>query len=110
MKNTIEHKLETLAYKLEDALAICWAAAQGDLHELQRLVASGVDLNAADYDGRTGLHLAASEGNYDIVAFLVKKKVEINSKDRWGGTPLADAKRGNHKKVVDFLESHGGKV
>ncbi|MBI4162792.1 MAG: ankyrin repeat domain-containing protein [Candidatus Aenigmarchaeota archaeon] len=98
----------TLAYEMNDALGICWAAAQGDLQELQRLVASGVDLNAADYDGRTGLHLAASEGKYEAVVFLVNKKVNINFKDRWGGTPLADARRGNHKKIIEFLEKHGG--
>lgn len=91
-----------------DALAICWASAQGDLHEMQRLVASGVNLEAADYDGRTGLHLAASEGQLEIVKFLIAKRVDVNPKDRWGGTPLADAKRHNHKKVIDFLESHGG--
>ncbi len=101
---------ETLGYKINDSLAICWATAQGDLHELQRLVAGGIDLNAADYDGRTGLHLAASEGNYDIVVFLVKKNVNINPKDRYGGTPLADAKRGNHKKIVEFLEKCGGNI
>ena len=106
----MEQKAATLAHKLEDALAICWAAAQGDLQELQRLVACGVDLNAADYDGRTGLHLAASEGNYALVVFLVKKKVNINCKDRWEGTPLADARRGNHKKVIEFLENNGGMV
>ena len=100
---------DTLSYKMEDALAICWAAAQGDIYELQRLVASGVELNAADYDGRTGLHLAASEGKYNAVVFLVKKGVNVNSKDRWGGTPLADAKRGNHKKIIEFLEKHGDK-
>ena len=42
--------------------------------------------------------------------FLVAKKVNINPKDRWGGTPLGDAKRHNHKNVINFLESHGGVV
>lgn len=74
------------------------------------MVASGVDLNAGDYDGRTGLHLAASEGQYDIVAYLVAKKVNVNPVDRMGGTPIADAKRGNHKTVIEFLEKHGGKI
>ncbi|MBI4894951.1 MAG: ankyrin repeat domain-containing protein [Candidatus Aenigmarchaeota archaeon] len=101
---------DTLAYKINDALAVCWAAAQGDLQELQRLVAGGIDLNAADYDGRTGLHLAASEGNLNIVTFLVKKNVNINPKDRWGFTPLIDAKRGNHKKIIEFFEKNGGKA
>ena len=49
--------------EMNNMLAVCWAASQGDLNELQRLVASGVDLSEGDYDGRTGLHLAASEGH-----------------------------------------------
>ncbi len=92
--------------QLEDSMAVCWAASQGDVHELQRLYASGVDLGAADYDGRTGIHLAASEGHLEALKFLVAKGVSVDLKDRFGGTPLADAKRGNFKKVVEFLEQH----
>jgi len=92
--------------KLEDSMAVCWAASQGDVHELQRLYASGVDMGAADYDGRTGIHLAASEGHLEAVKFLVAKGVAISPKDRLGGTPLSDAKRGNFIKIVAFLKEH----
>lgn len=85
-------------------MVVCWAASQGDVYELQRLYASGADLGAADYDGRTGMHLAASEGHLEAVKFLVAKGVDLTPKDRFGGTPLIDAKRGNFKKVVAFLE------
>ena len=92
--------------QLEDSMAVCWAASQGDVHELQRLYASGTDMAAADYDGRTGMHLAASEGHLEAVKFLAAKGVDMSPKDRWGGTPLIDAKRGNYKKVVEFLEGY----
>jgi len=91
---------------MNGVMAICWAAANGDLNELQRIVASGTDLNEADYDGRTGIHLAASEGNLEIVQFFILKGANINPVDRWGGTPLVDAKRGNHKKVIELLKQH----
>ena len=90
-------------------MAVCWAASQGDVHELQRLYANGADLSAADYDGRTGIHLAASEGHLEAVKFLVAKGVDVKPKDRFGGTPLADATRGNFKKVIDFLKQHHAK-
>ena len=32
---------------------------------------SGVDIYAADYDRRTALHLAAAEGNANVVSFLI---------------------------------------
>jgi glutaminase len=90
--------------QLEDSMAVCWAASQGDVHELQRLYASGTDMAAADYDGRTGMHLAASEGHLEAVKFLAAKGVDVSPKDRWDGTPLIDAKRGNFKKIVEYLE------
>ena len=60
---------------------------------MQRLVATGVDLNGADYDGRTCIHLAASEGHIEVVEYLIGHSIKIDVKDRWGGTPLDDAKR-----------------
>ena len=89
---------------MKDVMALCWAASQGDLDEIKRLVATGVDLNGADYDGRTCLHLAASEGQKSVVNYLLAKQVDINLKDRFGGTPLADAKRHNQDEVVLILE------
>ena len=95
--------------RLEDSMAVCWAASQGDVHELQRLYASGVDLAATDYDGRTGMHLAASEGHLSAVKFLAAKGVDTSPKDRFGGTPLADAKRSNFSKVIEFLKQQEAK-
>jgi len=68
-----------------------YAASIGDISELKRLVAHGHDLNAADYDGRTPLHLACAEGHEDTVRYLLNQKVNATPQDRWGNTPLADA-------------------
>lgn len=92
---------------INGTMALCWAAAQGDLREVQHLLATGVDINEGDYDGRTPMHLAASEGRLDIVVYFATHGVDLNPKDRWGGTPLADAKRQGHQDVVDWLVSHG---
>lgn len=51
------------------------------------------DLNQSDYDKRTPLHLAAAEGNYEIVDYLINKKVNPNPKDRWGNTPYHEANK-----------------
>ena len=32
-----------------------------------------MDMEACDYDGRTALHLAAAEGHYRVVRFLLQK-------------------------------------
>ena len=96
--------------KMQGVMAVCTAASQGDLYEIQRLEANGVPLDEGDYDARTGIHLAASEGHEEVVRYFVERKVNINPKDRWGGTPLADAMRGNHTRVIELLEKNGAKL
>lgn len=66
-------------------------------------------LNFRDYDRRTPLHIAASEGQLSICQFLVAKGARINRVDRWGGSPLDDAHRQRHTDVVNFLRDQGGK-
>ena len=66
-------------------------------------------VNFRDYDRRTALHIAASEGQFDICHFLVAKGARINRVDRWGGSPLDDAHRHRHADVVKFLREQGAK-
>jgi len=44
---------------------------------------SGMDMTLSDYDGRTALHLAAAEGHFECVQFLVEQcSVPCSPKDR----------------------------
>jgi glutaminase len=85
---------------------LLWASAMGELKAIQRLIARGVDLDGADYDRRTPLHLAAAEGHAPIVKLLLSQGVKADRRDRWGGTPLDDARRHGHAEVVALLERH----
>ena len=96
--------------KMTGVMAVCTAASQGDLYEIQRLESSGIPLDEGDYDARTGIHLASSEGHEDVVRYFIEKRVDVNPKDRWGGTPLSDATRGNHTKVIELLEKNGARL
>ena len=102
----IDPRLQKNEDKLEGIMVANFAASQGDLNEIKSLNAKGIDLNGADYDLRTPMHLAASEGHLNIVEYFILNNIELNPKDRWGGTPLDDAKRHDHKKVVALLEKY----
>ena len=68
------------ADRIERINKLCVAAANGDLNEIKRLHANGAALSDADYDGRTPLHLAASEGRSHIVKYFLEKSVSIELK------------------------------
>ena len=84
------------------------------------------DMNGADYEGRTPLHVAASEGRLEAVKFLVEKcGVNINVKDKWvaycnwhkharlqvvtlsrrGLTPLDESREFRRIEVEDYLNA-----
>eukprot|EP01065_Artemidia_motanka_P042811 TRINITY_DN57_c0_g3_i1.p1 TRINITY_DN57_c0_g3~~TRINITY_DN57_c0_g3_i1.p1 ORF type:complete len:751 (+),score=204.23 TRINITY_DN57_c0_g3_i1:55-2307(+) len=88
---------------------ICDAAASGDMKRLGELIAVARDLNRGDYDRRTPLHLAASEGHYDAVVLIANRGADLNVEDRWGGRPLDDSIREGHTRVAEFLRSRGAK-
>lgn len=90
--------------KASKVMELIRAASHGDLDEILRLEAEGVSPDIADYDGRTPLHLAACEGQQEIVAHLIYRKVQLSPKDRWGNTPLDDARRCKHKEIRTMLE------
>jgi glutaminase len=87
-----------------DIIELIYAASEGDLPAIQRLVARGVNLDGADYDYRTPLHLAAAEGHEPAVHYFLDQEVNPAPRDRWGGTPLDDARRHGHQRVVQLLE------
>ncbi|KAK6044364.1 ankyrin repeat protein [Cooperia oncophora] len=67
----------------------------------------GANMNVADYDGRTALHIAASEGHEKLVKFFLGvAKVNPCLKDRWGRTPVEDARLFNKPQCVRLLEGY----
>ena len=82
---------------------LLYAASCGDLDEIKRLEAAGADLNLSDYDGRTALHLAVAENRPEVVAYLLSRQVDRTKQDRWGNTPLEEARRLEFAALVGLL-------
>ena len=52
---------------LEAAHALCTCVSECDVPLLRRYLKAGVRVNAANFDQRTALHVAAAEGNLAAV-------------------------------------------
>ena len=61
--------------------------------------------------GSTSAHIAAKEGEVDLLHEEIKKKKDIvNAKDSNGWTPLHEGARGGHLEVVKLLIENGADV
>ncbi|KAK8551040.1 hypothetical protein V6N13_119533 [Hibiscus sabdariffa] len=96
---------EGASLNIDDAGSfLCSAVSKGDTDFLKRLLSNGVDPNSRDYDHRTPLHVAASEGLYLMAKLLVEAGASVFTKDRWGNTPLDEGRMCGNKNLVKLLE------
>lgn len=82
----------------------------GDLKGLQYLFRIKKDqkkLNEGDSLNRTLLYLAARNGYYDIVKYLIKIGVDLNKTQKNGSTPLHGAAFYGNKSIVKLLIENG---
>eukprot|EP01120_Amphizonella_sp_Union-15-10_P002138 TRINITY_DN12293_c0_g1_i1.p1 TRINITY_DN12293_c0_g1~~TRINITY_DN12293_c0_g1_i1.p1 ORF type:complete len:409 (-),score=53.57 TRINITY_DN12293_c0_g1_i1:159-1385(-) len=93
------------ALEIVDNLSVwmCHAASKGSVLDLKKLIKMGGDVNSGDYDKRTALHLAASEGFLEAVKFLLSHGANPAAKDRWGHIPLDDAVNFGHQEIAQVL-------
>ena len=86
------------------------AAAAGDAAQVQQLLTSGKSPNETDEQERTGLHIAAINGNIQIAAILIRAKARLDPKDKLGNTPLHYAADRGHREIVKLLLDVGAPV
>lgn len=91
--------------KIDDAGSfLCSSVARGDIDFIRRILSNGIDPNSKDYDFRTPLHVATSQGSYIIAKLLLEAGASVLSKDRWGNTPLNEARLSGNKILIKLLE------
>ncbi|KAL1566753.1 hypothetical protein AAHA92_02325 [Salvia divinorum] len=83
---------------------LCSVVARGDSDFLRRLLSNGMDPNSKDYDHRTPLHVAASQGLYLMGKLLVEAGASVLTKDRWGNSPIDEGRICGNKNMIRLLE------
>ncbi|XP_044461224.1 integrin-linked protein kinase 1-like [Mangifera indica] len=94
---------------IKPEVRLMYLANERDLEGINELLDSGIDVNFRDIDDRTALHVAACQGFVEVVELLLQRGADVDPKDRWGSTPLADAIYYKNHDVIKLLEKHGAK-
>ena len=81
------------------------------LHCASYLIQQGADVNLGNlHDGITPLHDAAREGDRDVVAFVLQKGAQVDSRSEKGTTPLMRAAVGGSVPAIRCLIAFGADV
>eukprot|EP01063_Lacrimia_lanifica_P019341 TRINITY_DN2650_c0_g2_i1.p1 TRINITY_DN2650_c0_g2~~TRINITY_DN2650_c0_g2_i1.p1 ORF type:complete len:907 (+),score=336.26 TRINITY_DN2650_c0_g2_i1:150-2870(+) len=82
------------------------AAAAGDVDAMERLLATGIDVDAQDADRCGALHVAAWHDRVAAVTYLLRKGADVHLKEAHGRTPLfAAACNGSVAAMEPLLEA-----
>jgi len=76
---------------------------------VKRLLKAGADIDGADWDGDTALHVDAQFSETGITEILLKAGIMVNTRDKDGNTALSIVLGRNDKAKARFLIAHGAK-
>ena len=88
---------------LQDSFHLHYFAKSNKLRDIRKAIAKGYNVNFKDYDYRTALHMASNYGHFEIVKYLVSHDAQIDVKDRFGNTPIDEARSNGFPEIAKFL-------
>ncbi|XP_077218627.1 ankyrin repeat family protein [Tasmannia lanceolata] len=95
---------------LDKVQAFLEAARFDEIDDVINLSSKGVSLDSKDSQGRTALHMAAANGHFNIVEYLIKNRADLNACNADKNTPLHWACLNGHIEVVRRLILGGADV
>ena len=81
---------------------VYWASL-GELAEVEKSLANGIDVNSTDDEGYSALQAAAENGYLDVVKLLVEKGANVHYKGEY--TALQLAEMAEQVEIIEYLKS-----
>ena len=100
-------KVENPAAKGSQEDKLISAVKNGDLKNVEALIAAGAGLEARDHENMTVLMIAAKKGSTDIASRLINAGAQVDATDRYKWTALSHAADGGHAEFVKLLIANG---
>jgi len=83
------------------------AATYGNVNQITRLLQQGINVNAANSERETALHMAAANGRYPAVIYLLNHGANINARTIKNWTPIHHATRFRKANIANYLMKKG---
>ncbi|XP_063053700.1 ankyrin repeat and SOCS box protein 13 [Engraulis encrasicolus] len=93
-----------------DRSALHYAAAHGDVPQLQKLLKEGAAVNMVAMDSITPLHEACIQGHSQCARLLLDAGAHVDARNIDGSTPLCDACAAGSLECVQLLLERGAMV
>ena len=92
-----------------DAEQLHFAAQDGDLDRVRRLLTEGYDVNVFDDLGKTPLHYAVEHERLEVAQYLIDHGADVNARHEpgIGNTPLAEVAGSCSLRVAILLVNAG---
>lgn len=81
---------------------VYWASL-GELAEVKKSIANGIDVNSTDDEGYSALHAAAENGYLEVVKLLVHHGADVAYTAPYNALQLAEMAQ--QQEIVDYLKS-----
>ena len=94
----------------EDGAALVEASRRGNIREVERLLAAGVDVDGQDEDGTTALTVASNFCDAEMVRLLLDAGAETDRPGSYGENSLMRASWCDTADVTAFLLTYGAEV
>jgi len=92
---------------IPDAEDLFDAATRGDINTISRLLSEGININVANQQKETALHMAAARGRYSTVIFLIKNGANPFARTVKQWLPIHHATRFRHANIARYLMQKG---